>query len=70
MVIDCDTCVMRDVACGGCVVSFLTIAPTEVESAPAPALVRTELTPAEDRALTVLAESGLVPPLRLAHRTG
>jgi hypothetical protein len=68
MVIDCDTCVMRDVACAGCVVSFLSV-PVRERSAP-PALVRTELTPAEGRALSVLADCGLVPPLRLAHGAG
>lgn len=52
LVIDCDTCVMRDVACSDCVVSVLL--------GPPQALDGTERT-----ALAVLAGSGLVPPLRL-----
>jgi hypothetical protein len=68
MIIDCDTCTMRDVACAECVVTFLTfpVRPRE----PAPAVARAELSDAEGRALSVLARSGLVPPLRMTHRVG
>ena len=52
MVIDCDGCVMRDIACGDCVVTFLL--------GPAQALGSEEHT-----ALAVLADGGLVPPLRM-----
>lgn len=53
VVIDCDSCAMRMLACGDCVVSVLLGAvPGEFEAA-------------ERRALDVLADSGLVPPLRL-----
>lgn len=66
MLIDCDTCTMRDVACADCVVTFLGL------PAPRPqaALARVELSVAEDRALAALAEGGLVPPLRMTRRTG
>lgn len=58
MVIDCSTCVMRDVACGDCVVShFLALTPLD-----APAY---DLPEVEQQALRVLEGAGLVPPLRL-----
>ena len=75
MLIDCDTCVARGPACGDCVVSALLGLPgvDGVTSAPAGARPATaalpaggiELDGAEIRALGVLAEGGLVPPLRL-----
>ena len=52
MIIDCDGCAVRGDACGDCVVSVLLGA-------------RPELGPDEERAIGVLAEAGLVPPLRL-----
>jgi hypothetical protein len=55
MLIDCDSCVVRGAACGGCVVSVMLGAP--------PAGV--ELDEAERRALEVLADAGVVPRLRL-----
>lgn len=55
MVIDCDTCVMRDIACDDCVVSVLL-------GMPATGAVLDE---EEHLALAVLAGGGLVPPLRL-----
>ncbi|MBX6356381.1 MAG: hypothetical protein IRZ05_11075 [Micromonosporaceae bacterium] len=55
MLIDCDSCVVRGTACGGCVVSVMLGAP--------PAGV--ELDEAERRALEVLADAGVVPHLRL-----
>lgn len=60
MVIDCETCVMRDVACRECVVTFV--------SGGRPTDGRAEFTEAEGRAFAVLAGSGLVPPLRLRGR--
>ncbi len=53
--IDCGDCVMRDIACGDCVVTVLLGPP------------RAELDAGEQRAIAVLAESGLVPPLRMAR---
>ncbi len=54
MIIDCDRCEMRDVACGDCVMTVLLGAPPTVE-----------IDAAEQAAITALAEGGLVPPLRL-----
>ncbi len=55
MLIDCDGCVMRDLACADCVVTVVLGAP--------PGGVDVDLE--ERRALDVLADSGLVPRLRL-----
>ena len=55
MLIDCDGCAMRDLACGDCVVTVLL-------GAPPGAL---EVDDGERQALDVLADSGLVPRLRL-----
>lgn len=54
--IDCDTCVVRGPACHDCVVTVLL--------GPPPELAFDE---EERRALSVLADSGLVPPLRLVR---
>jgi hypothetical protein len=57
MIVDCEGCRVRDLACGDCVVSFLLGTTDD------------RLDAAERAALDVLADSGLVPPLRLvAHR--
>lgn len=53
LLVDCDSCPVRGQECGDCVVSFLLS-----ERGP-------WLDAAERRALNVLADSGLVPPLRL-----
>ena len=55
MLIDCDGCAVRDVACGDCVVTVLLGGPPGV----------VEVDEGEQRALEVLADSGLVPRLRL-----
>ena len=55
MLIDCDGCAMRDLACGDCVVTVLLGAPG----------AEVEVDEGERRALDVLADSGLVPRLRL-----
>lgn len=74
MIIDCGECAVRGDACADCVVTFLTVpvrpaepaaaggAAGSVDAAPAG---RVELDAAEQGAIGVLAESGLVPPLRL-----
>ena len=53
MIIDCDRCEMRDIACDDCVVTALlgTVPADGVE-------------PDTAHALRVLADGGLVPPLR------
>jgi hypothetical protein len=55
VLIDCDGCAMRDLACDDCVVTVLLGAP--------PGAV--EVDEGERAALAVLADSGLVPHLQL-----
>ena len=60
MLIDCDSCEVRGPACGDCIVTVLLgAAPDGVE-----------LDPAEQAAISVLAQTGLVPPLRLRRSAG
>jgi hypothetical protein len=59
MLIDCDRCEVRGLACPDCVVSVLLGEPDHAE-----------LDRAEQRAIDVLAEAGLVPPLRLVVGSG
>ena len=54
--IDCDTCVVRGLACHDCVVTVLPGPPPELT-----------FDDDERRALDVLARGGLVPPLRLVE---
>ena len=56
VVIDCDTCAVRGPACDDCVVTVLLGPPPE-----------TGFGAEEQRALAVLAESGLVPRLRMVQ---
>lgn len=56
-VIDCDRCSMRGIGCGDCVVTVLLGGPP----------FGVELDEAERRAIDVLAEAGLVPPLRMVE---
>jgi hypothetical protein len=56
MLIDCNSCAARDLECDDCVVTAL-LGPVE----------RGVLPELEQRALAVLADRGLVPPLRLVH---
>jgi hypothetical protein len=60
MVIDCERCAVRGPGCGDCVVTVLLGAPPE----------GVQLDETERRALAVLADGGLVPPLRLVTRRG
>jgi hypothetical protein len=52
--IDCDTCLVRGLACHDCVVTVLLGPPPELT-----------LADDETQALDVLAAGGLVPPLRM-----
>jgi len=62
LTIDCDQCVAQHTdACTDCVVTFLCTERSEQ------AVV---IDVAEARALRLLADSGLAPPLRLDRRTG
>lgn len=73
MIIDCGECAVRGDACADCVVTFLTVPVRPSEPVVAEATgtsdavpaSRVELDAAEQGAIGVLAESGLVPPLRL-----
>ena len=60
MLVDCDRCDVRGAACGDCVVTVLL--------GPPPGLF--EIDSAEQTALAVLADAGLVPPLRLVPGEG
>jgi hypothetical protein len=68
MIIDCGSCTARPGACTDCVVSFLTVparsgsGPGRVGRSPAAGV---DLDEAERGAISVLARSGLVPPLRM-----
>jgi len=66
MLIDCDRCEMRDIACDDCVINVLLGAP-----APEEAGHGLELSDDTAAALRNLADGGLVPPLRHSRwRTG
>lgn len=54
VIIDCDSCVVRGLACGDCVVSVLLGAPPSIE-----------LDVSEQRAIDALGRAGIVPRLRL-----
>jgi hypothetical protein len=54
--IDCDSCAVRGLACHDCVVTVLLGPPPELR-----------FDDEEQRALAVLAESGLVPRLRMVE---
>ena len=54
--IDCDTCAVRGLHCHDCVVTVLLGPPPELE-----------LDDDQTDALAVLADEGLVPPLRMVH---
>ncbi|MGL4172857.1 MAG: hypothetical protein ACRCTR_02110 [Actinomycetota bacterium] len=55
MLIDCDRCEVRDLACQDCVVTVLLGGPPG----------RADLDDVETAALGALAESGLIPPLQM-----
>lgn len=57
LIIDCDSCCMRDISCGDCVISFLIGQPEERSTV--------MLGESEAQAMAALADVGLVPPLRL-----
>lgn len=60
VLIDCDACVMRGPGCRDCVVSVLLGRPAE-------RIGSLVIDDEERMALDALAQSGLVPPLRLVH---
>ncbi len=70
MIIDCDSCAVRDTACGECVIGALLGSPgprtgtPDGAEAPSGAPI-VQLDAPERRAIAVLADQGLVPRLRL-----
>ncbi|HET6293713.1 MAG TPA: hypothetical protein VFG33_10065 [Kribbella sp.] len=60
MLIDCDACVMRGPGCRDCVVTVVLGMSAERNG-------ELRIDDEERAALDVLAQSGLVPPLRLVH---
>jgi len=60
MLIDCDSCYVRGLACGDCVVTVLLGGPPH----------GVQLDAEEQVALDVLAAAGMVPPLRLVFAPG
>lgn len=67
LLIDCDTCLVRGPACSDCVVTYLLGGPPDTVESNGPhfAAVAVELSADERVALGALADSGMVPPLRL-----
>ncbi|MFC4943445.1 hypothetical protein [Pseudonocardia sp. GCM10023141] len=70
MIIDCERCQVRDIACGDCVIGVLLGAPAPAAAANggthAPSgASKVQLDAPERHALDVLAAQGLVPRLRL-----
>lgn len=61
MTVDCTRCAVRGPACGDCVISVLLGVPGELPG---------ELDADEQRALGLMAASGLLPPLRLVTAVG
>jgi len=60
VLIDCETCSVRGIACPDCVISVLL----ETPHAPINAI---DLDESERNAVSVFAASGLLPPLRLVR---
>ncbi len=62
MLIDCDSCAMRNIACSDCVVTMLLGAHDDEGTHEAG---HSDLDDDERRAVELLAEAGLISPLRL-----
>ena len=60
MLIDCETCSVRGIACADCVISVLLQTPDVPTNA-------IDLDESERNAVSVLAASSLLPPLRLVR---
>ncbi|MFA7322991.1 MAG: hypothetical protein WC005_01405 [Candidatus Nanopelagicales bacterium] len=65
MIIDCEQCTAVPAACGDCVVSVLIGMPDSTSHLAIPVIADEHVA-----AVTVLAESGLIPPLRLVNGGG
>lgn len=70
MIIDCERCEVRGLACGNCAVPAIVAPSIASASVVTTAIVgqAPELGPAEVRALRTLANAGLIAPLRYAPR--
>ena len=64
MIIDCDNCLVRDIACGDCVVTVLIGSPRSANESISSGENR--LTEDETRVIDLLASRGMIPPLRFA----
>lgn len=60
MFIDCDRCELRDIGCADCVVSVMLADPAD----------DLQIGEAERRALRILADGGMIPPLRMRVSIG
>lgn len=71
MIIDCGTCEVAGAACNDCVVTVL-LGPPGAENVPGVVPIagrgRADVADEHAAAIAVLAESGLIPPLRLVPR--
>lgn len=66
MIIDCDTCEVRDKQCGDCIVSFLTI-PVRSEPTVTRSMHEVVMDSEQAAAVDALVAGGLVPPLRMVR---
>jgi hypothetical protein len=67
MIIDCGSCTVAGAACDDCVVTVLLGHPSHL-SPPNAAVASAEIPDEHAKAVAVLAETGLIPPLRLVTR--
>jgi len=64
MIIDCESCIMRDIACKDCVVSVL------ISSRVSQGQASSELGVEEARVIDLLSSRGMIPPLRYVQIEG
>jgi hypothetical protein len=67
MIIDCNSCVMRQISCADCVVTvLLNISSNSPAKGEGSKKNLTKLSKNQESAINNLASAGLVPPLRFA----
>ncbi len=67
MIIDCDSCIVREIACHDCVVSsILTAKPVDAHQHD---VTEVEITEDEKAVIALLSSRGLVPPLRFGDNS-
>lgn len=72
MIIDCDSCIVREIACHDCVVSsILTAKPVDAHKHDVSEVEITEVEITEDEkaVIALLSSRGLVPPLRFGDNS-